>query len=117
MISNLLHLPPLGYSDHEVLIWSYICYSDPPVMSQDHLVFKFSKGDYVAFNEYLNSIDWISLFNGNDLSTNWHIFEEKMLSGCKKFIPTFFPKDKRLTPLGGPNHCPKLFIQKEFFII
>ena len=82
MISNLLHLPPLGYSDHEVLIWSYICYSDPPVMSQDHLVFKFSKGDYVAFNEYLNSIDWISLFNGNDISTNWHIFEEKMLSGC-----------------------------------
>ena len=36
MISNLLHLPPLGYSDHEVLIWSYICYSGPPVMSQDY---------------------------------------------------------------------------------
>ena len=94
MITDLLHLPPLGYSDHEVLIWSYICYSDPPVMPRYSPVFKFSRGDYVSFNEYLNSTDWILLFTGNDISTNWYIFKEIILKGCKKFIPTFFPKLK-----------------------
>ena len=50
------------------------------------------------------------------MSTNWRIFKDKMLEGCKNFIPTFFPKDKKLTPLGGLNHCPKLFTWKEFLI-
>ena len=42
---------------------------------------------------------WISLINGNDMSTNWYVFKEKKLEGCKKFIPTFFLKAKNLHPL------------------
>ena len=29
MITDIEHLPPLGHSNHEVLLWSYIWYNDP----------------------------------------------------------------------------------------
>ena len=25
-VDNLIHLPPVGSSDHQCLIWSYVCY-------------------------------------------------------------------------------------------
>ena len=36
MVNNLEHLPPLGYSDHEVLRWSYVCYNDPQMSTHSN---------------------------------------------------------------------------------
>ena len=58
MVTDLEHLPPLGHSDHEALLWSYICYSDPQVSIYSNKTYNYFKGDYDALNDYLFTIDW-----------------------------------------------------------
>ena len=98
MVTDLEHLPPLGHSDHEVLLWSYICYSDPKVPIHSNKTYNYFKGDYDALNDYLFTVNWDLLFAGNDISLNWNIFKDKIFEGCQKFIPMSSVVHKKSTP-------------------
>ena len=100
MVTDLEHLPPLGHSDHEVLLWSYICYSDPQVPIYSNETYNYFKGDYDALNDYLFTIDWDLLFAGNDININlnWNTFKDKIFEGCQKFIPMSSVVHKKSTP-------------------
>ena len=47
MVTDLEHLPPLGYSDHEVLLWSCVCYNDPQMPAHNNQTYDYFRGDYI----------------------------------------------------------------------
>jgi len=53
MVDNLTHLAPLRHSHHEVLLWNFICYSDPAIPTKK-LFYNFYKGDYASYEWFLN---------------------------------------------------------------
>ena len=44
------HLPPVGSSDHECLVWSYICYDNFTLNAPALNKFNYPKGDYELMN-------------------------------------------------------------------
>ena len=98
MVTNLEHLTPLGYSDHEVLLWSYVCYNDPQIPTNNSKTYNYFGGDYAASNDYFSTIDWDLLFDGNSISLNWNIFKEKIFEGCQTFIPMSSVFHQKSTP-------------------
>ena len=73
MVTDLEHLPPLGHSDHEVLLWSYVCYNDPQTPTNNSKTYNYFRGDCAALNGYFSTIDWNLLFDGNSISLNWNM--------------------------------------------
>ena len=55
-IMNLTHLPPLGSSDHECLLWQHFCNSNHKNFIHTKS-YNYYKGDYVSLNNYLKEID------------------------------------------------------------
>ena len=86
IVTDLENLPPLGHSNHEVLLWSYICYSDPQIPIYNNKIYNYFKGDYDALNDYLFTIDWDLLFAGNDISLNWNILKTTLLKGVRNIF-------------------------------
>ena len=72
-IMNLTHLPPLGSSDHECLLWQHFCNSYHKNFIQTKL-YNYYKGDYDSLNNYLKEIDWSAKFNGHDINHNYNTF-------------------------------------------
>lgn len=58
MIEEIDYLPPLGKSDHLVLSFTLILYTDQKVRSGEK--FNFYKADYNTINDNLREIDWNS---------------------------------------------------------
>ena len=52
------------------------------------------KGDYVAINEYLESIHWENALNGLDLAQLWTYFAEKLVELTESFIPVSKVRDE-----------------------
>ena len=58
-ISDIQHHPPLGKSDHSVIILNYHCYLD---YSKPKETYIYSNGDYDAMREHLKESNWSSTF-------------------------------------------------------
>ena len=56
MVTDVEYLPPLGYSDHEVLLRSCVCYSDSLIPTCNNKTYDYFRGDYDAANDYFNTI-------------------------------------------------------------
>ena len=61
-IMNLTHLPPLGCSDHECLLWQLFCNSRQRSFVHTNS-YNYYQGDYDSLNNYLKEIDWFTKFN------------------------------------------------------
>ena len=88
MITDLEHLPPLGHSDHEVLLWSWVFVTmilKYQLATTNH-TYDYFRGDHVALNDYFSTIDWDLLFDGNSIRLNWNIFK-RSLKGVKNLFP------------------------------
>ena len=100
-VSNVTSLPPLGQSDHIVIMqlwifvlllyWLYQCaqilsYMDVEIMNPWHT--------------NLLNIDWAHLFEGQDMNVMWLWFHAKLLNLIDKYNPVetfnFKPKPKWL---------------------
>ena len=68
MVNNIEHLPPLGHSHYEVLLWSYVYYNDPQMPTNNNQTYDYFRRDYAALNDYFATIDWDLLFDGNSIS-------------------------------------------------
>ena len=93
-IMNLTHLPPLGSSDHECLLWQYFCNSNHKNFIHTKS-YNYYKGDYDSLNNYLNEIDWYAKFNGHDINHNYNTFVQVILSSLDTYIPTVKRKNKK----------------------
>ena len=76
-------------SDHNMVCFSlYRGVSSCPIDEQ--LTYRdFNNVDYVAFNEYLLSVDWQAvLVNSHDVNTYWDNFMEVINTALEMFVPT-----------------------------
>ena len=91
MVCNIVHLPPLGHGDHEVLLWSFV-YSgncSPSFSVTPKETCKYFHGDYEQMNNRFLSVDWeVLLQEGNTVEENWTAFKNVAISAAKMFIPT-----------------------------
>ncbi|VDL85365.1 unnamed protein product [Schistocephalus solidus] len=78
-------LPPLGKSDHVVLMWDYTLFS-LPAQSFDPRP-NFGRGNFEQMKNVLSPIDWISIFF-DDIDEAWGQFKDttQLISSCSLTI-------------------------------
>ena len=85
-IDNIFHLAPLGCSDHDLLLWDYLClYQSAPPTSVNYS-WNYARGNYEEFNNYFHQLDWSKLFN-NDVEHNWTVLKGHIHRAQELFIP------------------------------
>ena len=98
MVQDITHLPPIASSDHECLLWMYIChddhYSETPTLKK----FNYAKGDYVSMNQFLSQVDWKNLFTNHHIEDNWLTFKNLLTTAINQFVPTILcgPKTSKV---------------------
>jgi len=90
--------PPLGHTEigqgNRAITWNLILTNpfQPRILVKNKL--KLAKGDYNSISEYLNSIDWHSLFSGTSVNEDYGRFVEVYSKVCSRFIPSIKIIDK-----------------------
>ncbi len=85
LISDLEILPPLGKSDHGIVIFSLHCDYKKCTTPKTRMLF--NKGDYSSLRAELD-VNWESLMAEKSTEECWSIIKERILSACSKHIPT-----------------------------
>ena len=90
-VKNIEVLPPIGGSDHGVVMGDFICEWKSRSEQKKRKVY--FRGAYDVYETMLNQKNWGSTFAGRTLSENWGIYRgiEKKLSD--KNIPLVSPRD------------------------
>jgi len=85
LINNIDPLPPLGKSDHVVLMIETNIFNSESRVEQK---FNYNKGDYDALRTYI-TCDWNTEFAAVDLEVEamWNIIKNKIDNGVKRFVP------------------------------
>ena len=100
VIEDLKILEPIGNSDHNTVVWKFLC-SNLMYESQDKSKLNkldFKHANYVNINRILSAVDWDDEFEGKDIDSQWKSFCEILLSACdgnaplKKFRNKMQPK-------------------------
>ena len=99
MVDNVTYLPPLGSSDHESLLWPFICYANAPANKLRNGSMNYPKGDYAAINESLSKIYWERRFQGNSVNTNWNKLMSEISKAVIENVPLRKVKPKKNQPL------------------
>ena len=86
-VNNLIHLPPLGSSDHQCLTWSYVYYRGFYSDCNTGMKFDYCKGDYTSMNEILSGKDWHTLLSSSNIDDNWATFKNLLSNLANRFIP------------------------------
>ena len=86
-VNNLMHLTPLGFSDHQCLTWSYVCYKGFYSDCNTGMKFDYCKGDYTSMNEILSGKDWHTLLSSSSIDDNWATFKSLLSNLADRFIP------------------------------
>ncbi len=85
LISDVEILPPLGKSDHGIIVFNLHCaYNESSIPKTKVL---FNKGDYVGLRKELD-VDWESILSQKSTEESWHIIKDRILSACSRYIPT-----------------------------
>ena len=87
MIEDLEIRNPLGKSDHGVLSFTYLCYSEERTTKG---ISKCYKGDYEGMREYLSQQNREFEVN-KDINVTWERFHSAIMTATNKFIPCFKP--------------------------
>ena len=75
-IDTITHLAPLGCSDHDLLLWNYLCLYQPAPCSSETYLRNYSRGKYEEFNNYFCQLDWSQLFDDNNVEHNRYVLKE-----------------------------------------
>ena len=74
MIENIEFLPGLGKSDHLILEFEYICFSERVFSKHVHRQ-NFFRGNYEAINTKLSNTSWENLCSGT-IDDSWNLFAD-----------------------------------------
>lgn len=92
LIQNLTYLPPIGNSDHLVLQFDLICYTQPAEPDRTRL--NLNKGNYQRLNELIKRSAWDGV-HSPDLQTGYGVFKDTLARLVSSSIPKACPKGKR----------------------
>ena len=98
MISNVSYLAGLGKSDHLVICFQFICYTQQPETTVNKL--NDFKGNYLEINKELEAIDWTSILQGLNLTELWETLADKIIQLVEVNIPVCG------ATLGAVKKCP-----------
>ena len=111
---NNEHLPPLGKSDHEVLLMRL----DLPKPTHETKAprYNFFKTDIPKFRDFLlNNNDWSTFIEMNP-NESWDIFQNKLQEGFQKYVPKTSSKITKKQPLWFNNKCLKS-LRKKYLLL
>ena len=84
-VSNLIHKPGLGKSDHVILEFTYNCYIESSDYSYNK--FNFFKGNYNEIRNKLQETDWTHDLMGLSLTEAWETLTEKLIKLVEEYVP------------------------------
>ena len=93
-VSEIVHNPPLGKSDHDVLTFEFQCYVD---YTKQKARFCYNKGKYSEMRQSLTNSGWVSEFKnlketaGTTTEQLWTSLKTKMSDLRKEFVPLISP--------------------------
>ena len=93
MVTNLLHLPPLGNSDHICIQFDLLCYLEPK--KTDNLKYNTRAANIDLMKQTLGDVDWVSLLDPLDMSDAWLQFRSIFQDALDNCVPTYKPKEKK----------------------
>ena len=84
-VRNIEHLPPLGGSDHEMIIGEFVTEWKSKVVHKPRRLYQ--KGKYDKIIEELNLVNWGEEFGEKTVQECWIIFKTKLMELVDKYIP------------------------------
>ena len=96
-VSGIQYHPPLGKSDHSVILFDYHCYLD---FSKPEETYIYKKGDYDAMRDELRKSNWIPSFMtsidtaGQSIEESWNSLKTEIHRLRSKFVPKFTSSSK-----------------------
>ena len=84
-MSNVSYLAGLGKSDHLVICFQFICYTQQPETIVNKL--NYFKGNYLEINKELEAIVWTSILQRLSLTESWETLEDKIIQLAEVNIP------------------------------
>ena len=87
MIDYIEHTAPLGKSDHDCLVWTYLCYSEKNYSDEGTgTVLNYKKANLKKLRQAFSAYDW-SLLNSLPCIEAWHVFKSVYYDNVKKYVP------------------------------
>ena len=83
-----------GTSDHNIILTELSC-PLPRINYAPRKIYLYSKGDYSALNEEIETIDWDSNMTSGDIEENWLFFNHQYQILLDKHVPFKFVKPGR----------------------
>ncbi|MEW8545737.1 MAG: endonuclease/exonuclease/phosphatase family protein, partial [Candidatus Thiodiazotropha sp.] len=96
MVENLVYLPSFGKSDHVVLAFTFICYTE--LQPRSGTRYNFYKGNYMEMNKDISECNWEEKFMDKDVCGAWSGFAETINQFIEKHVPVSRVHDKRSCP-------------------
>ena len=90
-VRNIVHLPPLGKSDHEMVTGDFVTEWRSKIVQKPRRMYH--KGNFNKINEELALVDWVNLFEDKSVQVCWDIFKTKLEELVEKYVPISTPKD------------------------
>ena len=90
-IRNIEVMPPVGGSDHGVVVGDFVCEWKSKVEFKPRRMYY--KGKYDKIIEGLERVDWESEFANKTVQECWNIFRKKLEELVSEFIPMTKPRD------------------------
>jgi len=84
-IASITSLPPLGKSDHVVILFSLKLFSTPLSHSSER--FNYPKADFILINDMISSIDWTAEFDGLSAEVALSILDEFLSNILNALVP------------------------------
>lgn len=109
-VINCTSMPPLGASDHCVLLLNV---PRVPRVTTVRPKYSYDKGNYSEFTDYLDR-DWTDIFQNcqNDVNLMWISFKKTVIDALPHYVPKSKPinmKKKRIHPFNKDLHeCIKM---------
>ncbi len=86
MIEEIIYESPLGKSDHCILRFDFLCYSEVETTYKTKRYYK--EADYERINQEISSIDWeTELKQFNNINSMWSAFQAKIRSIENRLVP------------------------------
>ncbi|MEW8547739.1 MAG: hypothetical protein AB2693_29880, partial [Candidatus Thiodiazotropha sp.] len=85
MIDNIEYFSGLGKSDHLVLYFNFLCYTE--LKDSKFTKLNYFKGNYNEIQKELLSVDWNLVFQRLSLSESWKVLADKIIQLVESNIP------------------------------
>ena len=92
-ISEIVHCPPLGASDHDILLFQLNLVKHRKKETTNSR-FNLAKGNYKKMRESLKKVNWDKL-DKMDVEDTWEEIKGEIISNMNKYIPKTKRKDKQ----------------------